>query len=272
MISFRRGYPVHCSPRPPHCHLHRGADSARRRHRSRTAPVRPHLAPVPHHTGQGRPRCELHPCGHRGAQADLCADRGRARLPPGPSARRDRAPDPGVDHPSRPHSADGPHDRATTITFLLRDRDSRFTSAFDAVFAADGIRILTSPPAAPRANAVCERMIASPAPRTLRQGPGRQRTSPAPDPHDLPAPRQYRAATPDANATRPGPGRNPAPACDQPRRPPGGPQTDPRRTHQRVPDRSMIESSIVKPQVKPRILYSSPTRSSLQVREGEPPL
>src|SRR5690348_808742 len=50
-------------------------------------------------------------------------------------------------------------DRATTITFLLRDRDSRFTGAFDAVFAADGIRILTSPPGAPRANAICERMI-----------------------------------------------------------------------------------------------------------------
>jgi putative transposase len=50
-------------------------------------------------------------------------------------------------------------DRATTITFLLRDRDSRFTTAFDAVFTADGIRILTSPPKAPRANAICERMI-----------------------------------------------------------------------------------------------------------------
>lgn len=42
---------------------------------------------------------------------------------------------------------------------MLRDRDSWFTPAFDAVFAADGIRILSSPPAAPRVNAVCERMI-----------------------------------------------------------------------------------------------------------------
>jgi putative transposase len=50
-------------------------------------------------------------------------------------------------------------DRATTITFLLRDRDSRFTAAFDAVFAAEGIRILPSPPRAPRANAIRERMI-----------------------------------------------------------------------------------------------------------------
>jgi putative transposase len=50
-------------------------------------------------------------------------------------------------------------DRVTSIKFLLRDRDSRFTRAFDAVFAADNIRILTSPPRAPRANAICERMI-----------------------------------------------------------------------------------------------------------------
>ncbi|MGH3435449.1 MAG: integrase core domain-containing protein [Sciscionella sp.] len=51
------------------------------------------------------------------------------------------------------------NDRLTTLTFLLRDRDSRFTEAFDAVFAADSIRILTSPSQAPRANAICERMI-----------------------------------------------------------------------------------------------------------------
>ena len=50
-------------------------------------------------------------------------------------------------------------DRATTITFLLRDHDSRFSRAFDAVFDADGVRVLASPPAAPRANAICERMI-----------------------------------------------------------------------------------------------------------------
>jgi putative transposase len=35
-------------------------------------------------------------------------------------------------------------DRVTTVKFLLRDRDSRFTAAFDAVFAAEGIRILAT--------------------------------------------------------------------------------------------------------------------------------
>jgi putative transposase len=33
-------------------------------------------------------------------------------------------------------------DRATNLKFLIRDRDSRFTRGFAAVFAADGIRIL----------------------------------------------------------------------------------------------------------------------------------
>jgi putative transposase len=49
--------------------------------------------------------------------------------------------------------------RAASIKFLIRDRAGQFTESFDAVFIADSIRILTSPPQAPRANAVCERMI-----------------------------------------------------------------------------------------------------------------
>lgn len=49
--------------------------------------------------------------------------------------------------------------RATPVKFLIRDRAGQFTDAFDAVFKADGIRILASPPQAPRANAICERFI-----------------------------------------------------------------------------------------------------------------
>jgi transposase InsO family protein len=43
--------------------------------------------------------------------------------------------------------------------FLIRDRAGQFTDSFDAVFTAAGVRILASPPRAPRANAVCERMM-----------------------------------------------------------------------------------------------------------------
>ncbi len=46
---------------------------------------------------------------------------------------------------------------------LSRDRDSKFTTAFDAVFASTGVSVLRSPVRAPRANAYAERWI-----RTLR--------------------------------------------------------------------------------------------------------
>ena len=51
--------------------------------------------------------------------------------------------------------------RAESIKFLLRDRDTKFTAAFDAVFTAVGIRIVRSPIQAPRANAIMERWIGS---------------------------------------------------------------------------------------------------------------
>jgi hypothetical protein len=49
------------------------------------------------------------------------------------------------------------------LLIAIRDRAGQFTDAFDAVFAAEGIKVLRSAPQCPRMNAYAERAV-----RTIR--------------------------------------------------------------------------------------------------------
>jgi hypothetical protein len=146
--------------------------------------------------------------------------------------------------------------RMDTLRFLIRDRDSKYTLAFDGVFDAEGIHVITTPPRAPRANAICERIVG-----TLRRelldrililGPAHLRKVLAEYTLHL----QRAPASPEPGAAvaghRPGGPRSDHRPCWQA----DHAKTRPRRPHQRI--RGRIDRP-ANPQVNIPILFSCGT-------------
>jgi putative transposase len=65
-----------------------------------------------------------------------------------------------VTQQARNLSFTGLHER---MRFLIHDRDSKFTAAFDDIFGGEGVRVIHTPIRAPQANAYAERFV-----RTVR--------------------------------------------------------------------------------------------------------
>jgi putative transposase len=57
-----------------------------------------------------------------------------------------------------PRQAHSQHATSCRNRFLVRDHGSNFTASFDAVFQANGTRIVRTAVQAPRMNAICERL------------------------------------------------------------------------------------------------------------------
>lgn len=150
--------------------------------------------------------------------------------------------------------------RGKKFKLLIPYRDTKFTDQFDAVFAYEGIRILKSPPQAPRSNDLRKDHRRA-SPRTVRPNTDLQRRAPAPSPDHLSDTPEKRGETTSGTRTAHArPSRNRPASADQPGGLPDPPETHPRRTHPRVPDCSLTG-------------HRSPgqrTAGQLQIRVSEP--
>src|SRR5450631_4035183 len=127
-------------------------------------------------------------------------------------------------------------ERATRFRFLIRDRDSKFTAAFDDVLAGTGVRIIKAPVRSPRANSFAGRYIGTLRRECLDHLLYPRRTTPPADPGRVRAALQRASAPPVPGTTTSIARAGPADRYDCPDQA----QTGSPRTDQRVPQSGLM--------------------------------